>query len=172
MAENSSFYYAELDREQYRHLAVIEDFWQALATLVLRVQLLSPIQVTRSRVSSRRFRAERFPEHERTSDRLDPALKDRVCGAQEDQGSRIGGCADARHGRWNSGVPRRRADAASRIGSSSHPQTYDDYIDDKTLRRNGVKKWSRRVRKAIKILYSLLHYDVLYLGGMKQHKGR
>jgi polyphosphate glucokinase len=43
--------------------------------------------------------------------------------------------------------------------------TYNDYIGDKALRRDGAKKWSHRVRKTIKILNSLLHYDVLYLGG-------
>jgi polyphosphate glucokinase len=52
---------------------------------------------------------------------------------------------------------------------AQHPihdnQTYDDYIGSKALRREGAKKWSRRVRKTIKILNSLLHYDVLYLGG-------
>lgn len=52
---------------------------------------------------------------------------------------------------------------------AQHPihdnQTYNDYIGSKALRRDGAKKWSLRVRKTIKILQSLLHYDVLYLGG-------
>jgi hypothetical protein len=52
---------------------------------------------------------------------------------------------------------------------AQHPihddQTYNDYIGSKALQKKGVKKWSRRVRKAIKILASLLHYDRLYLGG-------
>ena len=52
---------------------------------------------------------------------------------------------------------------------AQHPihdnQTYNDYIGSKALRRDGAKKWSHRVRKTIKILHSLLHYDVLYLGG-------
>ena len=52
---------------------------------------------------------------------------------------------------------------------AQHPihgsQTYNDYIGDKALRREGAKKWRRHVRKAIEILYALLHYDVLYLGG-------
>jgi len=43
--------------------------------------------------------------------------------------------------------------------------TYNDYIGDGALRHEGVRKWSRHVRKTIGILYSLLHYDVLYLGG-------
>jgi polyphosphate glucokinase len=52
---------------------------------------------------------------------------------------------------------------------AQHPihdnQTYNDYIGSEALRRKGAKKWNRRVRKTIKILNSLLHYDVLYLGG-------
>ena len=52
---------------------------------------------------------------------------------------------------------------------AQHPihgnQTYNDYIGSEALRRKGAKKWSRRVRKTIRILNSLLHYDVLYLGG-------
>ncbi len=52
---------------------------------------------------------------------------------------------------------------------AQHPihdnQSYNDYIGSKALRREGAKKWSHRVRKTIKILNSLLHYDVLYLGG-------
>jgi polyphosphate glucokinase len=52
---------------------------------------------------------------------------------------------------------------------AQHPvhdnQTYNDYIGSEALLRKGAKKWSRRVRRVIKILYSLLHYDVLYLGG-------
>jgi hypothetical protein len=38
------------------------------------------------------------------------------------------------------------------------------------LRREGAKKMSRRVRKMIKILDSLLHYDVPYLGGGNEDK--
>jgi polyphosphate glucokinase len=52
---------------------------------------------------------------------------------------------------------------------AQHPihddQTYNDYIGSKALQRKGAKKWNRRVRKTIKILASLLHYDRLYLGG-------
>jgi polyphosphate glucokinase len=52
---------------------------------------------------------------------------------------------------------------------AQHPihngQTYNDYIGSDALLHEGVKKWSRRVRNTIEILYSLLHYDVLYLGG-------
>jgi len=52
---------------------------------------------------------------------------------------------------------------------AQHPihlkKTYDDYVGSKALRRKGAKKWSCHVRKTIKILNSLLHYDKLYLGG-------
>jgi polyphosphate glucokinase len=48
--------------------------------------------------------------------------------------------------------------------------TYNDYIGSEALRREGAKKWSHRVHKTIKILKSLLHYDVLYLGGGNGHK--
>lgn len=52
---------------------------------------------------------------------------------------------------------------------AQHPihkgKTYNDYIGKKALHHNGVKKWSHHVRNTIEILYSLLHYDVLYLGG-------
>ena len=57
---------------------------------------------------------------------------------------------------------------------AQHPihdnQTYNDYIGSKALRREGAKKWSHRVRKTIKILKSLIHYDVLYLGGGNGNK--
>jgi polyphosphate glucokinase len=52
---------------------------------------------------------------------------------------------------------------------AQHPihkgKTYNDYIGKEALHQKGVKKWSHHVRKTVEILYSLLHYDVLYLGG-------
>jgi polyphosphate glucokinase len=52
---------------------------------------------------------------------------------------------------------------------AQHPihdnKTYNDYIGDRALRHAGVRKWSRHVHKTVKILYALLHYDTLYLGG-------
>lgn len=52
---------------------------------------------------------------------------------------------------------------------AQHPihnnKTYNDYIGDKALRRKGIKKWNRRVRKTIAILHTLLNYDLLHLGG-------
>jgi polyphosphate glucokinase len=49
-------------------------------------------------------------------------------------------------------------------------QTYDEYIGDDALRRKGVKRWSRRVHKAIAVLRSLVHYDILHIGGGNAHK--
>ena len=44
-------------------------------------------------------------------------------------------------------------------------KTYNDYIGDAALHRKGREKWNRRVRKTVRILESLLHYDVLHLSG-------
>jgi len=52
---------------------------------------------------------------------------------------------------------------------AQHPihkrETYNDYVGNEARRALGAKKWNRRVGKTIAIVYSLLHYDVLYLGG-------
>jgi polyphosphate glucokinase len=44
-------------------------------------------------------------------------------------------------------------------------ETYNEYVGNEALHRNGRKKWNRRVLKMIEIVESLLNYDVLYLGG-------
>jgi len=43
--------------------------------------------------------------------------------------------------------------------------TYNDFVGNEALRRHGKKKWSRRVLRTIEAVDSLLHYDVLYIGG-------
>ena len=43
--------------------------------------------------------------------------------------------------------------------------TYNDYVGNGARHAHGPKKWNRRVLRMIEIVYSLLHYDVLYLGG-------
>ena len=52
---------------------------------------------------------------------------------------------------------------------AQHPlhgkKTYNGYIGNAVRKKIGKKKWSRRVHKTIAVLHSLLHYDVLYLGG-------
>jgi polyphosphate glucokinase len=63
----------------------------------------------------------------------------------------------------------REGDLMPHLELAHHPihnnETYDEYIGDAALRRKGAKKWSRRVRKTITILRSLVHYDVLHIGG-------
>jgi polyphosphate glucokinase len=44
-------------------------------------------------------------------------------------------------------------------------KTYNDYIGNEARRALGTKQWSRRVGKTVDVVYSLLHYDLLYLGG-------
>jgi polyphosphate glucokinase len=43
--------------------------------------------------------------------------------------------------------------------------TYNEYVGNEALHRHGKKKWNRRVLRMIETVDSLLHYDVLYLGG-------
>jgi polyphosphate glucokinase len=58
---------------------------------------------------------------------------------------------------------------APHLELAHHPirndKTYDDYIGNEARIEVGVKKWNRRIRKVIEVVYSLLYYDVLYLGG-------
>ena len=44
-------------------------------------------------------------------------------------------------------------------------KTYNDYVGDHVLKKIGRKRWSKRVVETIHILYDLLRYDRLYLGG-------
>ena len=58
---------------------------------------------------------------------------------------------------------------APHIELAQHPihkgETYNDYIGNEARLARGAKKWNRRVLNTIEIVHSLLHYDVLYLGG-------
>jgi polyphosphate glucokinase len=58
---------------------------------------------------------------------------------------------------------------APHLELAQHPirkhKSYNDYIGNEARRALGAKKWSQRVSKAIDVVYALLHYDVLYLGG-------
>lgn len=55
------------------------------------------------------------------------------------------------------------------IELAHHPidkdETYNDYVGNAARRALSSRKWNKRVLKTIEIVYSLLHYDVLYLGG-------
>jgi polyphosphate glucokinase len=58
---------------------------------------------------------------------------------------------------------------APHLELAQHPvhkgKTYNDYIGNKARLAHGAKTWNRRVVALIEIVHSLLHYDVLYLGG-------
>ncbi|WP_448953647.1 ROK family protein [Labrys neptuniae] len=44
-------------------------------------------------------------------------------------------------------------------------KTYDDYIGEAARAKIGNKRWNKRVKHIIEVLYVLFHYDHLYLGG-------
>ncbi|MBD0331964.1 MAG: ROK family protein [Chitinophagaceae bacterium] len=44
-------------------------------------------------------------------------------------------------------------------------KTYDDYLGDGALKKTGLKKWNKRVRKVLDILKTVFNYDQLYIGG-------
>lgn len=44
-------------------------------------------------------------------------------------------------------------------------ETYDEYLGNAAREDKGKHHWNHRVEKAIGLLYTLLHYDRLYLGG-------
>lgn len=58
---------------------------------------------------------------------------------------------------------------APHLELAQHPiskgKTYNDYVGDEARHSIGLKKWNRRIIEMIGIVQSLLHYDVLYLGG-------
>ena len=43
--------------------------------------------------------------------------------------------------------------------------TYNGYVGRVALEEVGHKRWNKRVRRVIDILFSLTHYDTLYIGG-------
>jgi polyphosphate glucokinase len=42
---------------------------------------------------------------------------------------------------------------------------FNDYVGNAALKKVGVKKWVSRVQKTIKVLFDLMRYDQLYIGG-------
>ena len=44
-------------------------------------------------------------------------------------------------------------------------KTYDDYIGDNALKKAGVKKWNKRMKKVLDTLKTVFNYDRLYIGG-------
>ena len=49
-------------------------------------------------------------------------------------------------------------------------KTYEEELGNAALKKVGKKKWNRRVRKAIRSLQELFHYDALYIGGGNAEK--
>lgn len=43
--------------------------------------------------------------------------------------------------------------------------SYDDYIGDRALIKEGDEKWNKRVKKVLAILKTVYNYDTLYIGG-------
>jgi len=58
---------------------------------------------------------------------------------------------------------------APHLEMSQHPiktdKTYDQYIGEAAIEVIGKKRWNKRVRKIIKILETVVNYDMLYIGG-------
>ena len=49
-----------------------------------------------------------------------------------------------------------------------HPITRNktyDYVGDNALKKTGIKKWNRRMKKVLDILKTVFNYDSLYIGG-------
>jgi polyphosphate glucokinase len=44
-------------------------------------------------------------------------------------------------------------------------KSYNEYVGDKALRKAGKKQWNKRVGHVLDILYALLNFDHLYIGG-------
>jgi len=42
---------------------------------------------------------------------------------------------------------------------------FNDYVGNAALKKVGLKKWSHRVEKTIKVFFDLIRYDHLYVGG-------
>ena len=49
-------------------------------------------------------------------------------------------------------------------------KTYDDYIGDSALKKTGLKKWNKRMKKILGILKTAFNYDRLYIGGGNSDK--
>ena len=49
-------------------------------------------------------------------------------------------------------------------------KTYDQYIGEKALEKEGVEKWNRRMKKVLKVLKTVFNYDTLYIGGGNSDK--
>jgi len=44
-------------------------------------------------------------------------------------------------------------------------KTYDQYVGERALEKEGLDKWNRRMKKVLKTLKTVVNYDTLYIGG-------
>jgi len=49
-------------------------------------------------------------------------------------------------------------------------KSYDKYIGEVTIEKEGIKKWNRRMRKVFEVLKTVFNYDYLYIGGGNSDK--
>ena len=49
-------------------------------------------------------------------------------------------------------------------------KTYDDYVGERALEKEGNQKWNKRMQKVLKVLKTVINYDTLYIGGGNSDK--
>lgn len=49
-------------------------------------------------------------------------------------------------------------------------KTYDDYIGERALEKEGLPKWNKRMKKVLEVLKTVINYDTLYIGGGNSDK--
>jgi len=49
-------------------------------------------------------------------------------------------------------------------------KSYDKYIGEVAIEKEGIKKWNRRMRKVFEVLKTVFNYDYLYIGGGNSDK--
>jgi polyphosphate glucokinase len=49
-------------------------------------------------------------------------------------------------------------------------KTYDDYVGDRALEKEGLQKWNKRMQKVLNVLKTVVNYDTLYIGGGNSDK--
>lgn len=63
---------------------------------------------------------------------------------------------------------------APHLELAHHPahkrKTYDQFVGIAALHRAGVKRWNRRVKRAVRNIETLVGYDTLYIGGGNAHQ--
>lgn len=49
-------------------------------------------------------------------------------------------------------------------------KTYDDYVGERALQKEGLQKWNKRMKKVLVVLKTVINYDTLYIGGGNSDK--